>query len=177
MDQRRLSRIEVFVFDSPEPIHYGMEADPGSRYGILKLTCKGGSSWGACLISANTNTFDLIKWSSFLRMIYHCRLEEAIDKVRTHGSEWDQTQFELVQDALQDLKAKLQGKSLADHIEQGRLYRAVAGGRDSRGGGYTINHLSPYPVLRFKSIVIQNLIPPSLSTNPFLTFLYYRFIP
>lgn len=67
-------------------------------------------------------------------MIYHCRLEEAIDKVRTHGSEWDQTQFELVQGALQDLKAKLQGKSLAGHIEQGRLYRAVAGGRDSKGG-------------------------------------------
>lgn len=49
MDQRRLSRIEVFVFDSPEPIHYGMEADQGSRYGILKLTCKGGSSWGHVL--------------------------------------------------------------------------------------------------------------------------------
>lgn len=134
MDQRRISRIEVFVFDSPEPIHYGMEEAPNCRYSILKLTCKGGCSWGACLISANIKTFDLIKWSSFLRTIYHCRLEEAIDKVRILGSEWDQTQFELVQGALQDLKAKLQGKFLAGHIHQGRLYRVAAGEGDSRGG-------------------------------------------
>lgn len=40
MDQRRLSRIEVFVLDEPEPIHYGMEGAEGCRYGILKLTCK-----------------------------------------------------------------------------------------------------------------------------------------
>lgn len=29
MDQRRLSRIEVFVLDEPEPIHYGMEGAEG----------------------------------------------------------------------------------------------------------------------------------------------------
>lgn len=160
MDQRRLSRIEVFVFDSPEPIHYGMEAEPDSRYGILKLTCKGGSSWRACLISANTKPFDLIKWSSFLRMIYHCRLEEAIDKVRTHGSEWDQTQFELVQGALQDLKAKLQGKSFAGHIEQGRLYRAVAGGRDSRGG-----RLYYKPSKAMSSVALQKHSYPEPDNN------------
>jgi len=107
MDPRRLSRIEIFVFNTPEPIHYGMEADPGSRYGILKLTCKEGCSWAACLICTPTTTFDLIKWSSFLRMICHCRLEEAIDKVHTHGSEWDRTQYELVHEALANLKAKL----------------------------------------------------------------------
>ncbi|MEK4102978.1 hypothetical protein NST28_02685 [Paenibacillus sp. FSL R10-2791] len=132
MDQRRLSRIEVFVLDEPEPIHYGMEGAEGCRYGILKLTCKGGCSWGACLISANTKNFDLIKWSSFLRAICHCRLEEALDKVRREGSDWEQVKFELVQGALQDLKAKLQGKSLAGHIQQGRLYSVAAGGSNSR---------------------------------------------
>lgn len=134
MDQRRLSRIEVFIFDAPELIHYGMEAVQDTRYVILKLTCKGGCSWGACLISTNIKTFDLIKWSSFLRTIYHCRLEEAIDKVRIHGSEWDQTQLELVQGALQELKAKLQGKFLAGHIQQGRLYSVAVGEEDSREG-------------------------------------------
>lgn len=134
MDQRRISRIEVFIFEAPEPIHYGMEVAQDTRYGILKLTCKGGCSWGAFLISANFKTFDLIKWSSFLRTIYHYRLEEAIDKVRIHGSAWDQTQFELVQGALQDLKAKLQGKSYAGHIQQGRLYRVAVGEGASREG-------------------------------------------
>lgn len=134
MDQRRLTRIEVFVFNSPEPIHYGMEATQDCRYGILKLTCKGGCSWGACLLSANTKTFDLIKWSSFLRTIYHCRLEEAMDKVHSEGAEWEQVQLELVRGALQDLKAKLQGKSCVGHIQQGRLYRVAAAGGDTREG-------------------------------------------
>lgn len=175
MDQRRLSRIEVFVLDEPEPIHYGMEGAEGCRYGILKLTCKGGCSWGACLISANTKNFDLIKWSSFLRAICHCRLEEALDKVRREGSDWEQVKLELVQGALQDLKAKLQGKSLAGHIQQGRLYSVAAGGAIPEVNGSTTSLQKLYPLPPSRNTVARNQTPPISSINPSLTFLYYRF--
>ncbi|MNB71640.1 hypothetical protein D3C75_182130 [compost metagenome] len=128
MDQRSLSRIEVFVFKAPWPAFCGPESSGNSRFGILKLTCKAGYSWAQGLLCANDRDFDLMKWSSFLRTIRHCRLDEAIEIVRRLSPEWEQTQREMVQIALLDLQAKLQGKVLSAHIQTDLRLHAVAAG-------------------------------------------------
>lgn len=123
MEQRRLSRIEVFVFKAPWPAFGGLEISGSSRCGILKLTCKAGYSLAQGLLCEDDTEFDLMKWSGFLRTIRHCRLDEAIEIVRCLSPEWEQTQQEMVQTALLDLQAKLQGKVLSAHIQtESRLH-------------------------------------------------------
>ncbi|MBY9078634.1 hypothetical protein KIH86_07945 [Paenibacillus sp. HN-1] len=128
MDQRSLSRIEVFVFKAPWPAFCGPESSGNSCCGILKLTCKAGYSWAQGVLCADHKEIDLMKWSGFLHTIRHCRLDEAIEIVRRLSPEWEQTQREMVQMALLDLKAKLQGKVLSTHIQTDLRLRAAAAG-------------------------------------------------
>lgn len=128
MNQRRLSRIEVFVFDAPWPFHHATESSGKCRYGVLKLTCKAGCSWGAGILSAEGDHFDVIKWSSFLRSIRNHRLEEAIEIVQQLGAQWEPGQQEIVQTALLDLKARLQGKVVTSHLQMVPYSRTAGAG-------------------------------------------------
>lgn len=137
MEQRRLLRIEVFVFNAPWPAFCGPESPGTSRFGILRLTCTAGCSLAQGILCADNMEFDLMKWSSFLRTIRHCRLDEAIEIVRRLSPEWEQTQREMVQTALLDLKAKLQGKVLSAHNQtESQLHVAAAGNSSSPGRIY-----------------------------------------
>lgn len=133
MAQSRLSRIEVFAFNEPQAIHHGMIASESDRYGILKLTSHNEHSWGSCIITNNAKSFDLIKWATFLRSIRNCQLDEALTIVNCQSTVWEPDQLVMVQMALLDLSAKLQGKFHTGHIQLDRLHVAVAGG-NSQGG-------------------------------------------
>ncbi|MCL6457636.1 MAG: hypothetical protein K6T85_06485 [Gorillibacterium sp.] len=117
MNERKLSQIELFAFDEPQCFYNEVGKLGNCRYGILKLTCGEEMGWGECIMSANTKAVDLIKWGAFLRDISKHSLDEAMAIVRRAGSSWQQNQLEVVQMALLDMSARLQGKSLAELVQ------------------------------------------------------------
>lgn len=138
MESRRLLRIEIWVFDAPWPASPGPEQAGNCRYGLLKLTCQAGHSWSQGLLWEDKRV-DLIQWSSFLRSIRRCRLEEAIQIVDRLGPQWRRTQRDLVLSALLHLKAKLQqGKFIDIQVQTDSYFHSVlaAGGNSSAGRMY-----------------------------------------
>lgn len=94
---------------------------------------------GAGILSAEGDHFDVIKWSSFLRSIRNHRLEEAIEIVQQLGAQWEPGQQEIVQTALLDLKAKLQGKVVTSHLQMVPYSRTAGAGGTPPSDGCTIN--------------------------------------
>ncbi|MEC0170150.1 hypothetical protein [Paenibacillus graminis] len=138
MESRRLLRIEIWVFDAPWPVSPGPDQAGNCRYGLLKLTCPAGHSWSQGLLWEEKRV-DLIQWSSFLRSIRRCRLEEAIQIVDRLGPRWEQSQRNLVSNALLHLKAKLQGKFIDTPVQTDYSYYhsvLAAGGNSSAGRMY-----------------------------------------
>ncbi|MEC0167330.1 hypothetical protein [Paenibacillus graminis] len=102
MSNSKLSRIELFAFDTRPSFIHGSEPS-GCWYGVLKLTCGQQISYGKCILCAGDNAVDLIKWGSFLKHIRNCTIEEAFELIRLHGQEWAPNQSKLLQAALDNM--------------------------------------------------------------------------
>lgn len=135
MIQRRLTRIEVFAFEEPWPVHYGMECPGKGKYGILQLTCEGGRGWGAGILSGDEGDApDLIHWSSYLRSIRHCSVEEALEILDLTQPEWSREQQQILRMALLNLQAKLQRRLAAvTLLAMNTGWRRIAAARDRTG--------------------------------------------
>lgn len=99
MDNTRLSRIELFAFNTRPSFMHRLEPS-GCWYGVLKLTCGEQISYGECILCADDNAVDLIKWGSYLKPMRHCTVEEAFGLIQLHEQEWAPNQRTLLQSAL-----------------------------------------------------------------------------
>jgi hypothetical protein len=102
MNNARLSRIELFAFNTRPSFLSGSESS-GCWYGVLKLTCGRQTGYGECILCADDNAVDLIKWGSYLKSLRHCSIEEAFEVVSLHGLEWAPNQRTLLQAALDSM--------------------------------------------------------------------------
>lgn len=84
MNSDRLSRIELFAFDT-RPSFARKPVLAGSVYLVLRLTCGEQVYYGECVVTMNGKALDLIKWGAFLLSIHHSSLEELLMEVRLHG--------------------------------------------------------------------------------------------
>lgn len=156
MNQIKLSRIELFAFDSPPSFLYGAEQADPCNYGVLKLTCGNQSGFGVCILSKDALAVDLIKWGSFLTDIRHHTLEEAFEIVRYKGLIWSTNQHELVKMALLEL------------FEVKYLQYKIAAGAEFRGYDYRSQVMKSRPKSLIHNrknydITSENLIDESSS--------------
>lgn len=147
MNNSRLSRIELFAFDTRPSFMHGSEPS-GCWYGVLKLTCGQQISYGKCILCAGDNAVDLVKWGSFLKNIRNSTIEEAFELIRLHGQEWAPNQRNLLHAALDNM------------LQTGQLRMKIAAG----AGRYEhrINSFLPSrePVLHYTK---QSKSPPDSS--------------
>ncbi|WP_150271357.1 hypothetical protein [Paenibacillus tepidiphilus] len=95
----RISRIELFAL--PAPSLQDDSSGHNTRLQlILKLTCDKCVSYGECVLSADKQPPNLIKWGFYLRGIIHMELEEALMTLELHQREWTPGQSQLLQSAL-----------------------------------------------------------------------------
>ncbi|WP_334077455.1 hypothetical protein [Paenibacillus sanfengchensis] len=110
MNNNRLTRIELFAFSGPPSFVIAARGSQECWYCILKLSCGDCSGFGACPVSTDGKGFDLIKWGDFLRSIRNQSVEEALEIVRSKGSEWLPGQLALVRSALLDTALSRQSR-------------------------------------------------------------------
>lgn len=127
MDERKLSRVELFAF----PAKTGCSV-------ILKLSCGQEAGWGECVLPGRCGGVDLFKWSRFLRDIRRCTVGEAFlrtscpDQRRSGPPE----QLEMTRLALLDLEARQQGRCLLDLVESPPPLRLAAGAESADFSAY-----------------------------------------
>ena len=146
MNNARLSRIELFAFNTRPSFLSGSESS-GCWYGVLKLTCGRQISYGECILCADDNAVDLIKWGSFLKNVRNCTVEEALEITRLHGQEWAPSQWTLLQAALDSMLQTryLRAKTAAGTGRNGLRGNAYSSSADSLPHDikYAQGHLSP----------------------------------
>lgn len=155
MDNTRLSRIELFAFHTRPAFMHRLEPS-GCWYGMLKLTCGEQISYGECILCADDNAVDLIKWGAFLKPMRHCTVEEAAGLIQQHEQEWAPNQQALLQSALAGM---LQTRQLRTEITAGasrkeyRIYSCIAGTEAAPPHGIHESENPPDSAMLFEAAV------------------------
>ena len=127
--EERITSIQLYQFDDPHDLPNGacVKEDCNCRYGLLRITCCGHIGWSECVLSENAESFDLIRWSSFLNNFRKPTLKEAYEAVDLFKGKWGTTKAELVCAALNDIASQLKHDNLQEQRVVATRSSTVAG--------------------------------------------------
>lgn len=144
MEQSRIEGIQLFELDYDSCFHQAKGTLTNCRYGVLRIRSGSYTGWGECMMSTDSNTFDIIKWASFLDLLKLMTIGEALEVTNLYRVIWGDDRTDMVQTALLDLYSRQRNLSIASYILLRTNPEYVTSAWSNRWGTRdTIRHIHP----------------------------------